>query len=251
MNAAGRYAFILVLCCLLLNRPTVQAQTTGLDSLLVKVLDTDTLLPILIDSAIHFSPEARKTRGLQLVAELNNKIGKNAIYDAISMHGSYGYGTNYSAVNNQVIGSGSNLTTAQTSFYNAGIGIQLPLSLLMNRKNQRKVKQAMVETAVADRDNTELLVRQDVINLYQEFKLSQKLLGVSSKNKEAAEVNNVLAQKDFLNAQITVDQVSGVMEKYNKAIVDFETNVIKFQTNLLHLEAYTGVNLSILIRKLQ
>jgi outer membrane protein TolC len=251
MNPPARVAFIIVLCCLLLNKPTAHAQTAGLDSLLVKVLESDTLLPILIDSAIHFSPEARKTRSLQQVAELNNKIGKNTIYDAISMHGSYGYGTNYSAVNNQVIGTGSNLTTAQTSFYNAGIGIQLPLSLLLNRKTQLKVKRAIVETAIADRDNTELLVRQDVINLYQEFKLNQKLLTISSKNKEAAEVNNVLAQKDFLNAQITVDQVSGVMEKYNKAIVDFETNVIKFQTSLLHLETYTGVNLSILIRKLQ
>ncbi len=114
-----------------------------------------------------------------------------------------------------------------------------------------KMQNSLIETATAQKDNSELIVRQDVINLYQDFKLSQKLLIISSRNKQAAEVNNTIAQKDFLNARITVDQQSGVMEKYNKSVIDFETNVIKFQTSLLLLEAYTGTNLSKLIRKLQ
>ena len=74
---------------------------------------------------------------------------------------------------------------------------------------------------------------------------------VRTKNKESAEVNNVLAQKDFLNGQLTVDQVSSVQEKYNKSVIDFETNVIKFQTDYIQLEVFTGTNLSTLIRKLQ
>ena len=232
------------------NKTAVVAQTIGLDSLLVKALASDVLLPVLIDSAIKFSPEARKTRSLQVMTELNTKINKNSIYEAISLRSSYSYGTNYSAVNNQATVA-NNFTTAQSSFYNVGIGIQLPLTLLLNRKNLEKVQRSMVEKAVAEKDNTEFLIRRDVINLYQDFKLAQKLLIISSKNKQSAEVNNVLAQKDFLNAQITVDQVSGVMEKYNKSIIDFETNIIKFQTDMLQLEAYTGTDLSTLIRKLQ
>jgi outer membrane protein TolC len=109
----------------------------------------------------------------------------------------------------------------------------------------------LVEAAVADKENTELLVKQEVIRIYQDFKLLQKLVMISSKNKESAEVNNVLAQKDFLNGQLTVDQVSSVQEKYNKSVIDFETNVIKFQTDYIQLEVFTGTNLSTLIRKLQ
>lgn len=251
MNRLTSYAIIILLSFLFLNKVAAQEQTVALDSLLVKVLASDTLLPILIDSAIKYSPEARKVRSIAIAAGVTKKISQNSIYEAVSLHSSYGYGTNYSAVNNQSAIVGNNLTTAQSSFYNIGIGMQLPLSLILNRKNQLKMQNAMVETAVAQKDNTELQVRHDVINLYQDFKLMQKLLVISSKNKQAAEVNNTLAQKDFLNAQITVDQVSSVMEKYNKSIIDFETNIIRFQTSLLQLEVYTGTNLSILIRKLQ
>ncbi|MDN3654646.1 hypothetical protein QWZ08_03345 [Ferruginibacter paludis] len=90
----------------------------------------------------------------------------------------------------------------------------------------------MLDVAVAKKDSSELQIKQDVITLYQEFKLEQKLLVISSKNKQSAEVNNTIAQKDFFNAQISIDQVSAVAEKYNKLVVDFETNIFKFQTSL-------------------
>jgi outer membrane protein TolC len=251
MKPFTAHAFILFFCLCIVAQQRAHTQTVALDSLLVKAFASDTLLPMLIDSAIKFSPEARKARGLELSAGLTKKINRNVIFDGVSMHSGYGYGTNYSAINNQSAVVGNYLTTSQSAFYNVGIGIQLPLSMLLNRKNMLKMQNALVETATAQKDNSELLVRQDVINLYQDFKLSQKLLIISSKNKQAAEVNNTIAQKDFLNAQLTVDQQSGVMEKYNKSVIDFETNVIKFQTSLLLLEAYTGTNLSKLIRKLQ
>ncbi|WP_301926529.1 TolC family protein [Ferruginibacter sp.] len=205
---------------------------------------------MLIDSAIKYSPEARKSRSMETRADLNLKMNKKAIFDIVSLHSSYGYGTNYSAVNNQSAVVGNNLTTSQSAFYNLGVGVQLPLSMLVNRKNVTRIQKTMLDVAVAEKDNSELQIKQDVITLYQEFKLEQKLLVISSKNKQSAEVNNTIAQKDFLNAQISIDQVSAVAEKYNKSVVDFETNIIKFQTSLMQLQAYTHTDLSLLIRKL-
>ncbi|MDB5275825.1 MAG: hypothetical protein JWR61_780 [Ferruginibacter sp.] len=244
------FAFTFFLCVSFLNRLSAQQASPGLDSLVIKVLANDALLPMLIDSAIKYSPEARKSRSMETRADLNLKMNKKAIFDIVSLHSSYGYGTNYSAVNNQSAVVGNNLTTSQSAFYNLGVGVQLPLSMLVNRKNVTRIQKTMLDVAVAEKDNSELQIKQDVITLYQEFKLEQKLLVISSKNKQSAEVNNTIAQKDFLNAQISIDQVSAVAEKYNKSVVDFETNIIKFQTSLMQLQAYTHTDLSLLIRKL-
>jgi outer membrane protein TolC len=252
MNLVKSYVFFILLSLLFTLKFSVHAQSGAIDSLLTKVLSTDELLPMLIDSAIKHSAEVRKSGSNITYANQSLQISKKAIFSAVSMGSSYNYGTNFSAVNNPA-GSGSvnNFTTAQTGFYNLGIGIQLPLTHIINRKNIIKEGQSLVEAAVADKENTELLVKQEVIRIYQDFKLLQKLVMISSKNKESAEVNNVLAQKDFLNGQLTVDQVSSVQEKYNKSVIDFETNVIKFQTDYIQLEVFTGTNLSTLIRKLQ
>jgi outer membrane protein TolC len=227
---------------------SAEAQTSSVDSLLTKELASDELLPILTDSAIKYSPVVRTSANNEAYANANLQISKKSIYNAVSLVSSYNYGTNYSATNNPSGGSiGANFTTAQTGFYNLGVGIRLPLSEILNRKNIIKVGESQVNMAAAEKDNAVLYIKQEVIRLYQDFKLMHKLLSISSQNKQASQVNNTMAEKNFLNAQLTVDQVSGVLEIYNKSVVEYETNLNRFQTSYLQLETYTGVNLSKLI----
>ena len=131
------------------------------------------------------------------------------------------------------------------------MGLQLPLTSIINRKNIIKANREQLNSATAETENIALSVKQEVIRLYQDFKLSQKLVIISSKNKQAAQVNNNMAEKDFLNGQITVDKVSDVLESYNKSIIEFETYVARFQTSYMMLEAYTGTSLSSLIMQVK
>lgn len=243
---------VLVISLSLINKFTAQAQSVPLDSLLIKALATDELLPMLIDSAIKYSPEVRRVGNSQDYAVANLQVNKRAIYSAVSLLSSYNYGTNFTGVNNPpgTVG-GTSFTTAQTSFYNVGIGFQLPVSYIVNRKNIIKAGQSLVNMAASEKENVALFIKQEVIRLYQDFKLYQKLMMISSKNKQAAMVNNSMAEKDFLNGQITVDQVSRVQDIYNKTIVEFETHVNKFQASYMQLEAYTGTSLSILIMRVK
>jgi ribosomal 50S subunit-associated protein YjgA (DUF615 family) len=87
--------------------------------------------------------------------------------------------------------------------------------------------------------------------LYQALKLAQRLMIVSATNRQAAHVNNMMAEKDFLNGQTTVDKIATVLESYNKSIIDFETYSNTFQTSYMQLEIYTGVNLSSLIMRVK
>lgn len=252
MNRCTSFAFTIIIAWSLLINCAAKAQSVSADSLLVRVLATDRLLPMLIDSAIKYSPEVQRIGSNQDYAAANLRISKNIIYSAVSMVSSYNYGTNISAVNNQsgTVG-GNNFTTAQNSFYNVGVGLQLPITHLMNRKSIIKAGQSQVNMAIAEKDKAALFIKQEVIRLYQDFKLSQKLVVISSKNKQSAQINNTMAEKDFLNGQITVDQVSRVLDIYNKSIIEFETNVNRFQLMYMQLEAYTGTNLSTLIMQVK
>lgn len=227
---------------------TLQAQGLSADSLLSKALQTDELLPMLIDSAIKYSPVVRRMANSINYADESLQLNKKSIYSSLSLNSSYNYGTNYSAVNNSTGSSINNFTTGQTGFYNMGVGIQLPLTQIVSRKNLIRSAEAQVRIATADKDNAALYVKQEVIRLYQEFKLSHKLVMIGGKNKQSAQINYAMAERDFTQGQSSVDQEARVMDIYNKSVIEYETYVNRFQTAYMQLESYTGTTLSTLLK---
>lgn len=224
-------------------------QKASTDSLLVKAFANDQLLPLLISSAQKFSPDVRRVNSSIALAISNQKINRNIIYSGLSFLSSYYYGTNYSAVSTQNIQN--NLTTSQTGFYNIGVGLQIPITNVINRKHLSNSSQSLIEIAEAEKDNSALVVKQEVIRLYQALKLSHRLLFLSRSNRQSAEVNYKISERDFLQGQITVEQNSRVLDIFNKSKIDYETNVNNFQTGLMLLDAYTGVSFSTLLNQVK
>jgi outer membrane protein TolC len=249
MKWLASIAFTISIWAVVPEKCSAQATATTIDSLLRKAFISDELLPMLIDSAIKYSPQARLSRSNEARIKANYNINKRSIYNVLSIRTSLGYGSNFSAINNQSATLSENYTTGSSAFYSIGVGLQLPISQIINNKDIKKVERSIVEAAVADKDNTIQTIKHDVIKAYQDLKLAQKLLNVSSKNKQSAEIIFNLSEKNFLNGQLTVDQVTLVTESHNKAVIDFETNLIKFQTSYMELEEITGTNLlSLLMR---
>lgn len=243
MKWLASIAFTIFIFAALPVNCSAQAPATTIDSLLRKAFISDELLPMLIDSAIKYSPQARLSRSNETRIKATHNINKRSIYNALSIRTSLGYGSNFSAINNQSATISENYTTGSSAFYSIGVGLQLPISQIINHKDIKKVERSIVEAAVADKDNTIQNIKQDVIRAYQDLKLVQKLLSVSSKNKQSSEIIFNLSEKNFLNGQLTVDQVAIVTESHNKALIDFETNLIRFQTSYMELETITGTNL--------
>ena len=248
MNRFKSFVYTCLLFLLLTNTFSAKAQSSSVDSLLNKAFKTDVLLPLLITAAIKFSPQIQINNYDVLYASENVQIAKKAIFNAVSFLSNYNYGNNVSALNYQSLTAGGyNFTTAQTAFYNVGIGLQLPLGQIISRRNYINASKALVNAATAEKEKSALIIKQEVIRLYQDLKLIHKLMDISAKNKQAFQINNKMAEKDFLNAEITVDQVSRVLESYTQSMITFETYVNKFQTSYMLLEAFTGTNLSKLI----
>ena len=230
---------------------SLKAQSPSSDSLLSKALVTDELLPILIDSAIKFSPEVNRVDHTLDYVKDEQKINKNSIYNSLSFLSSYDYGTNFSAITKAPGVIGDNLTKAQTGYYNVGIGLQLPLSYLLNRKNISHADESLIKANQSEKEKAALFVKQEVIRLYQDFKLAHTLTIIASKNKQAAQINYDLAEKNFVQGQAEISEITRIQDILNKATIEFETYVNNFQTNFLQLEAYCGINLSLLIKKVK
>ena len=224
-------------------------QKISSDSLLSRVFANDQLLPILINSAQKFSPEMKRfSNGIEL-ATANQKIAKNVIFSGLSFLSSYQYGTNYSAVNET--NNPNRFSTNQTGFYNIGAGFQLPIVNIINRKHLIKQTQSQIDIAFNEKETAALIVKQRVIEYYQELKLAHKLLLISNNIKQSAQLNYKMSERDFLQGQITVDQNSRVLDIVNKSKIEYETYLIKFQTGLMQLDAYTGVSFSTLLNQLK
>jgi len=250
MNLLNPYTFFLLLALLIIQNCPAQASATEVDSVLTKTFAKDDLLHQLIDSAIKFSPEASRVGYTVDYAKNMAKVSKNAIFNALSLLSSYNYGTNFSAINNQSGMPGNTaFTKAQTGYYSFGVGLQLPISQLITRKSLLRANEALVKANTSEQQKINLLVKQEVIRLYQDLKLSYKLISLSSKNKQGAEVNYSMAEKNFILGQNNTLEISSIQDILNKASMELETYINRFQTNFLQLEAYTGTDLSSLIKQ--
>ncbi|WP_238806564.1 TolC family protein [Emticicia aquatica] len=225
------------------------SQKISTDSLLIKALANDQLLPILINSAQKFSPDVKRMSANVEYSSANQRISRNAIFSSFSFLSSYHYGTNYSAVTE--FNAANSFTTVQTGFYNIGVGLQLPLSLILNRRHLLKSTQSQLEMAQFDKENSNLYVKQQVIRYYQELKLSHRLMVISSSNRQAAQINFKLGEKEFMQGQLSVGQYSTILDIFNKAKIEYETNLNRFQTSLMQLDAYTGVSFSTLLNQVK
>jgi outer membrane protein TolC len=225
------------------------SQKISTDSLLTKVFSNDQLLPQLIVAAQKFSPEVKRMSSGVDFATANQNISKNLIFSGISFLSSYQYGTNYSAVNE--INNPNRFSTNQTGFYNLGVGLQLPVSQILNRKHLQKATQAQIEMVTIEKEGANLYVKQKIIEYYQDVKLSHKLMLISSSNRQAAQINYKMGERDFLQGQITVEQNARLLDIYNKSRIEYETYLNKFQTSLMQLDAYTGTSFSSLLNQIK
>jgi outer membrane protein TolC len=254
MASPKKYFVVLnILLIFSFNKIVAQTSSSTTDAALTKAFATDELLPLLIESAVKNSPEVKRLGSNVRVAESNLKMNKNAIFNTVALQGNYHYGTNYSAVNDETVFNNGiyRLTTVQTGFYSAGVGLNIPLAIIFNRKHLLRASQSQVEMIAHEKDNASLYVKQEVIRLYQALKLAHKLLMLSSSNKQAFQVNYNLAEKEFLQGQSNVSEISRMLEFINKAKMEYETNLNSFQTSLLQLEAYVGVSLTSFLKQVK
>lgn len=240
--------------CLLLLCAAGKSQDFPSDSALARILQSDALLPLLIDSAVKNSPEIRRQgKNIQLF-EQNLRTAQKSILNSVAFTSSYGYG-NIGSVGLEkdltTANQGNYFNTIRSSRYNIGVAIQLPLGSFLSRKNLTRVGELQVEMAQEEREMSLTVIKQEVIKIYQELKLAHAHVLTTAKAKQSASINLNMVQKSFVDGQATVEQLTKMQGEYSVVTMNHDTQLNKFQTSFLLLEAYTGVQLTKLIKRLK
>lgn len=199
----------------------------------------------LIDSAIKHNASVQY-RNLEIqLRQTNLKSEKIYWTRNLGVQADTRYGTFDNFSSSSTSQSTTLLSTTNRQFnYGLGVYIKLPLGDVLNRKNQVKRAETEVEEAKQLSLAQQHEVRQEVIKLYQDVLLHQKLLTIKSTTLGSARANGDMVEKEFRNGLIPVSEYVRISDIVARAAADYEIEKKEFATAKLLLENITGVLLS-------
>ncbi|MDO9512329.1 MAG: TolC family protein [Bacteroidales bacterium] len=204
-------------------------------------------LEALIDSAIANSPYL-KFRDAQIVINhykyLNDR--SQLLRDiGFSIEARFGKYDNYSE--NNTTGVPIYTGSARNEWrYGAGAYIKIPLYDLTNRKTTINLAKKEVEQAINYRNTLAYEIRRDIIVMYNELILKQRLLKIASDNMITAELQMQLAEKQFMSGQLPLGELSRMTDLHARAKMSYEENKIAFLNAYKLLEILVGVTFNLM-----
>jgi|LauGreDrversion4_2_1035121.scaffolds.fasta_scaffold87498_2 outer membrane protein TolC len=151
----------------------------------------------------------------------------------------YGTFDNY-AYNNTGLSTSMLLTNSRQFNYGMGVYMKFPLSDLFDRKNQINRASYELEQAHSMADAQQDELRQEVIRLYHELLLKQRVLHIRSKALGSARVNQDMIEKEFQNGLIPVVEYVRVSDIVSNVEADYEKAKSEFISSRMILEDLAG-----------
>jgi outer membrane protein TolC len=151
----------------------------------------------------------------------------------------YGNLNNFST-NGDGLVSSSILTETKQFNYNIGVYLKISLFDVLNRKHQVGLARLEVDEAKSMAQFQEDEIRQNVIRLYQEIILKQRVLKIKSKNLGDGKVNMQMVEKEFRNGIVPVAEYVRITSITTNLEVDYEMARSEFITAKNILEDMAG-----------
>ncbi|MBF9236490.1 TolC family protein [Hymenobacter sp. BT683] len=203
----------------------------------------ETTLPILTAAAIQHSAQLKAMELDKSIGKQNITLAKEAILGNLGVNTNYTYGSLVS-----VGGTGlDQLAVRNTPRYSAGINFSLPLGQLVSRGNQIKREVLSYERTEAVRQDQENQLRQQIIPLYQNVRLARKLLTLQQEAYVNVRTNYQLAEKQFRQGQLTLQELSGNTGQLTSASMAQESARSQYDTAFMILEEVVGAKISTLM----
>jgi len=202
----------------------------------------------LIDSAIVHSPAVASVDAEIYIRKYGIKsvrrdIMQNFYLDA-GMNLTYINGLTNNTTNLGDINSV--LSNQDNSGYAAGISIRMPLDDLMDHRNRVKTATKYMEQAFSERDIQIRLVRRDIIEQYNKLIINQKILKIANDNQIFMSLQMAMAEKEFLNGQLSLYDLARLNEMNRKAVTDFEDSRNEFYNAYMILQEIVGIKFNVI-----
>lgn len=213
--------------------------------------DITQLLPplsALLDSAFIHDPGLKFSELQSIIDKGNLRTFQTQWTQDLGVQANAGYGTFDYLYNNNVGGSTQQTTTLKQNESQYGVGgfFRLPLSDLVNRKNQIRIAKAMIQQAQTLSETRKNEIRELVIKQYNDMVVKQRVLKIKSKYLETSRINTQMAEKGFVKGAISVDDYSRVSEIGSRTETDFETARMDFINSYMIMEVMTGLKFNII-----
>lgn len=203
-------------------------------------------VPLLTAAAIQHSAELK---ALELDKSLNRedeKLARKAILNSVVLGAAYMYGNQASiALANPE--NPNQFTTFSSGRYQAGVNFALPIGQVASRGNMIKREQLNFQRSEAVRQERENLIRQQVIQLYQNVVLARKVFVLQQEALVNTRTNYQLAEKQFRQGQITLQDLSAANGQLTSVSVAQESARNQYDTAFMLLEEVIGTKISTLM----
>jgi len=203
-------------------------------------------LEVLIDSAIYNSHRLRYWDKEISINEYELKTTKRdwANYFSIGGDVKEGKWTSLTFVEDQMGNEVGTLGSTNQTRYSVGITFRVPVIKALDYKNQTKIAKMKIESKMEQRLLDQKAIRAEVINLYNELVIQQKMLKLDIDNIEYSTLTTEMADKEYQNNNISLADMSRVRDNLARARYRYVRTKINFINAYVMLQEVTGVKFS-------
>jgi outer membrane protein TolC len=205
-----------------------------------------TALPLLTAAAIKHSGDLRALELDKSLGRENLQLARKAILNSVGVGAGYTYGNQASIglVNPQ---DPNQFGTFSAGRYSVGVNFALPLGQVVSRGHLIRREELTIERSEAVRQERENLLRQQLIPLYQNVLLARKVLTLQQEAHVNALTSQKLAEKQFRQGQLSLQEFSAAGSQLTAVSVAQETARTQYDTAFLLLEEVVGAKISTLM----
>lgn len=200
-------------------------------------------LSVLIDSAFQKSPQRAILEKQKQVSEINLGMTKRELLQGVSLGSTYSYGKGgiigvSQSTNNASTAIYNNQTTSQ---YGVGLSVSVSIGAILDRKS--KIRLGKLQTSQIT-DQIQQLEDEIAIRIYEEYtrlQLNLESLKSAAMIQNSYQAQLILAEKEYLNNRIELQQVTTAREAYSKSILELDKLRRDCRISVFYLERMTGV----------
>jgi|GEM_PF-1249599 len=203
-------------------------------------------LPRLTAAAVQHSAQLRATGLDREISDQDLTLARRNLLASVELVGNYNYG-NLASISLVDPQRPNQFNTFSSNRYFAGVNFVLPLDRIVNRGTLLRRGALLSERNEALRQERENLVRQQIIQLYQNVLLARRLLTLRQEAFVAVQTSYQLAERQFRQGQLPLVTFSQVSTQLTDANIAQTTARGQYDTSFMLLEEVVGARISSLL----
>lgn len=127
-----------------------------------------------------------------------------------------------------------------------GLQVRMPLDDIWDRRNRVKTARKWIEKSISEKNDAVLEIRKDIIEQYNKLIINQRILKIANDNQIYMSLQMAMAERDFVNGQISLYELCRLNEMNRKSVYDFETARYEFYNAYMILQELVGIKFNVI-----